>query len=201
MATREIDDHARLRRAAASRSGGRGRSRSSSPAGGASAAGTPGRTRSTLDVRPGGAFRVTTVNDEDGSEMTNEGDLQRGRRSRERLAFGEAVVTFTDLGDGRTEMTLPHDDRSRRDAPPSARGRAGERVRPPRRAASTAEHHEHDHQASSPASTSSASRPTTSRRARDFYETCSGSRPRACGSGRARRRSAPSSRPARSRSP
>src|ERR671917_540283 len=26
-----------------------------------------------LDVRPGGNFRVTTVNDADGSEMTNEG--------------------------------------------------------------------------------------------------------------------------------
>jgi len=34
-----------------------------------------------LDVRPGGTFRVTTVN-------------------------AEGVVTFTELGDGRTEMTF-----------------------------------------------------------------------------------------------
>lgn len=58
-----------------------------------------------LDLRPGGTFRVTTVNDEDGSEMTNEGtytDVDEPRR----LAFGATVVTFTDLGDGRTEMTF-----------------------------------------------------------------------------------------------
>lgn len=58
-----------------------------------------------LDVRPGGTFRVTTVNDEDGSEMTNEGTYTEVREP-ERLVFGETVVTFTDLGDGRTEMTF-----------------------------------------------------------------------------------------------
>jgi len=58
-----------------------------------------------LDVRPGGTFRVTTVNDEDGSEMTNEGTYTEVEEPR-RLAFGETVVTFTDLGDGRTEMTF-----------------------------------------------------------------------------------------------
>ena len=58
-----------------------------------------------LDVRPGGTFRVTTVNDEDGSEMTNEGTYTEVD-APERLAFGETVVTFTDLGDGRTEMTF-----------------------------------------------------------------------------------------------
>jgi uncharacterized protein YndB with AHSA1/START domain len=58
-----------------------------------------------LDVRPGGVFRVTTVNDEDGSEMTNEG-VYTEVAPPERLAFGESVVTFTDLGDGRTEMTF-----------------------------------------------------------------------------------------------
>ena len=58
-----------------------------------------------LDVRPGGNFRVTTVNDDDGSEMTNEGTYTEVDEPR-RLAFGETVVTFTDLGDGRTEMTF-----------------------------------------------------------------------------------------------
>jgi uncharacterized protein YndB with AHSA1/START domain len=58
-----------------------------------------------LDVRPGGRFSVTTVNDADGSEMTNEGTYTEVDEPR-RLAFGETVVTFTDLGDGRTEMTF-----------------------------------------------------------------------------------------------
>lgn len=58
-----------------------------------------------IDVRPGGSFRVTTVNDEDGSEMTNEGTYSEVDPP-ERLAFGDAVVTFTDLGDGRTEMSF-----------------------------------------------------------------------------------------------
>ena len=56
-----------------------------------------------LDVRPGGAFRVTTVNDEDGSEMTNEGTYTEVDEPH-RLVLGETVVTFRDLGDGRTEM-------------------------------------------------------------------------------------------------
>ena len=56
-----------------------------------------------LDVRPGGAFRVTTVNDEDGSEMTNEGTYNEVEEPH-RLTFGPTTVTFTDLGDGRTEM-------------------------------------------------------------------------------------------------
>jgi uncharacterized protein YndB with AHSA1/START domain len=56
-----------------------------------------------LDVRPGGTFRVTTVSDHDGSEMTNEGTYTEVDEPR-RLALGETVVTFTDLGDGRTEM-------------------------------------------------------------------------------------------------
>jgi uncharacterized protein YndB with AHSA1/START domain len=56
-----------------------------------------------LDVRPGGSFRVTTINDRDGTEMTNEGTYSEVSEP-ERLAFGDTVVTFTDLGDGRTEM-------------------------------------------------------------------------------------------------
>jgi uncharacterized protein YndB with AHSA1/START domain len=58
-----------------------------------------------LDVRPGGVFRVVTVNDEDGAEMTNEGTYTEVEEPR-KLAFGESEVTFTDLGDGRTEMTF-----------------------------------------------------------------------------------------------
>jgi uncharacterized protein YndB with AHSA1/START domain len=56
-----------------------------------------------LDVRLGGSFRVTTVNEDDGSEMTNDGVYTEVDEPH-RLAFGETVVTFTDLGDGRTEM-------------------------------------------------------------------------------------------------
>jgi uncharacterized protein YndB with AHSA1/START domain len=70
----------------------------------------------TMDVRPGGDFRVTSVSDEDGSEMSTVG-LYREVVEPERLVLeepaGEAwhegavsVVTFTDLGDGRTEMVL-----------------------------------------------------------------------------------------------
>ena len=70
----------------------------------------------TIDVRPGGTMRVTSVSDEDGAEMTTEG-VFTAVDEPERLAFEEAsedawhdgaesVVTFTDLGDGRTEMTL-----------------------------------------------------------------------------------------------
>jgi len=55
-----------------------------------------------LDVRPGGTFRVTTVNDR-GEAMTNDGTYDEVDEPR-RLTFGETVVTFTDLGDGRTEM-------------------------------------------------------------------------------------------------
>jgi uncharacterized protein YndB with AHSA1/START domain/catechol 2,3-dioxygenase-like lactoylglutathione lyase family enzyme len=70
----------------------------------------------TMDVRPGGAFRLTSVNDEDGSEMPQEGVYREVSRP-ERLVIEEAaegawhegavtVVTLVDLGDGRTEMTM-----------------------------------------------------------------------------------------------
>ena len=70
----------------------------------------------TLDVRPGGTFRVTSVSDEDGSEMTSQG-VYREVVEPERLVLEEPAedawhegaaseVTFTDLGDGRTEMNL-----------------------------------------------------------------------------------------------
>jgi uncharacterized protein YndB with AHSA1/START domain len=57
----------------------------------------------TLDVRPGGAFRIVTVNDDDGREMVSEA-VYREVVEPERLSFGAATVTFTDLGDGRTRM-------------------------------------------------------------------------------------------------
>jgi uncharacterized protein YndB with AHSA1/START domain len=67
----------------------------------------------TMDVRPGGAFRLTGIS-EDGTEMPQDG-VYREVVEPERLVFEESaennwhegavsVVTFTDLGDGRTEM-------------------------------------------------------------------------------------------------
>ena len=69
-----------------------------------------------MDVRAGGVFRVMTVNDEDGREMGSDG-VYLEVVAPERLVFAEAadagcpesqgtrgVVTFTDLGDGRTGM-------------------------------------------------------------------------------------------------
>jgi uncharacterized protein YndB with AHSA1/START domain len=70
----------------------------------------------TMDVRPGGAFRITSVSDEDGTEMTTSG-AYREVLEPERLVLEEpaedawhenavSVVTLTDLGDGRTEIVL-----------------------------------------------------------------------------------------------
>jgi uncharacterized protein YndB with AHSA1/START domain len=59
----------------------------------------------TMDVRPGGAFRLNSVNDEDGREMPLD-TAYREVVEPERLGFGEATVTLTDLGDGRTEMVF-----------------------------------------------------------------------------------------------
>ncbi|GIM92503.1 SRPBCC domain-containing protein [Paractinoplanes toevensis] len=67
-----------------------------------------------MDVRPGGVFRLTMVSDDDGTEYPSdmrftkvdepsvlefEWDGQRG------IGGGRSTITFTDLGDGRTEMT------------------------------------------------------------------------------------------------
>jgi uncharacterized protein YndB with AHSA1/START domain len=57
----------------------------------------------TLDVRPGGVFRLNSINDEDGREMPFEA-VYGEVIEPERLTFGAASVTLTDLGDGRTEM-------------------------------------------------------------------------------------------------
>lgn len=69
----------------------------------------------TMDVRPGGAFRVTSVSGE-GREMTIVG-VYREVVEPERLVYEEpaeeswhggavSVATFTDLGDDRTEMVV-----------------------------------------------------------------------------------------------
>jgi uncharacterized protein YndB with AHSA1/START domain/catechol 2,3-dioxygenase-like lactoylglutathione lyase family enzyme len=69
-----------------------------------------------LDLRPGGTFRLTSVSEEDGAEMPQEG-VYREVAEPERLVIEErgegnwhdgatSVVTFTELGDGRTEMTF-----------------------------------------------------------------------------------------------
>ncbi len=70
----------------------------------------------TMDVRPGGLFRLTSVNVQDGRQMAQEG-VYREVVEPERLVLEEAaedawhdgavtVVTLVDLGDGRTEMTF-----------------------------------------------------------------------------------------------
>ena len=70
----------------------------------------------TMDVRPGGAFRLKSFSDEDGAEMPLEA-VYREVVEPERLVVEEAakgawhagavsVVTFTELGDGRTEMVF-----------------------------------------------------------------------------------------------
>jgi uncharacterized protein YndB with AHSA1/START domain len=69
----------------------------------------------TMDVKPGGTFRLTGVS-EDGTEMPQEG-VYREVVEPERLVLEEpadgnwhegavSALTFTDLGDGRTEVTL-----------------------------------------------------------------------------------------------
>jgi uncharacterized protein YndB with AHSA1/START domain len=63
----------------------------------------------TMDVRPGGAFRVTTISEEDGAEQTTTG-VYREVVAPERLVLEEphagavSTVVLIDLGDGRTEM-------------------------------------------------------------------------------------------------
>jgi uncharacterized protein YndB with AHSA1/START domain len=73
----------------------------------------------TMDVRPGGVLSLRSVSDEDGREMRLDTTF-REVVEPERLAFGEATVTFTDLGEGRTEMTF----RTTTDMTDEVRGRA-----------------------------------------------------------------------------
>jgi uncharacterized protein YndB with AHSA1/START domain len=84
----------------------------------------------TMEVTPGGTFRVTLTNDEDGTEMTTEG-VYREVVEPERLVIDEPAegawhegavteLTLNDLGDGRTEMvvktTIQTTDEMRRNA-------------------------------------------------------------------------------------
>jgi uncharacterized protein YndB with AHSA1/START domain len=65
----------------------------------------------TADLRPGGAFETVMVNDADGSSYTMRAVYREVRRP-ERLVWTEAdveggmttTITFTDLGDGQTEV-------------------------------------------------------------------------------------------------
>ena len=57
----------------------------------------------TMDVRPGGEFSLLSVSGENGREMRLD-TTYREVIEPERLVFGDATVTFTDLGDGRTMM-------------------------------------------------------------------------------------------------
>lgn len=72
----------------------------------------------TLDVRPGGAFRLNSISDENGAEMPLD-VVYREVVELERLVWADpadadrpgtegrvGTVTFTDLGDGRTEMVF-----------------------------------------------------------------------------------------------
>jgi uncharacterized protein YndB with AHSA1/START domain len=63
----------------------------------------------TMDVRPGGAFRLNSISEADGAELPLEA-AYREVAEPERLAFesdgGLATVTFAELDDGRTEMTF-----------------------------------------------------------------------------------------------
>lgn len=65
----------------------------------------------TLDLRPGGVFETVMVNDADGSSYTMRAVYLEVRRP-EKLVWTESAsgggmtttITFTDLGDGRTEV-------------------------------------------------------------------------------------------------
>jgi uncharacterized protein YndB with AHSA1/START domain len=65
--------------------------------------------RITVDLRPGGAFETAMVNDADGVEYVMRATYTEVERP-ERLAWVDAdagmttTVTFTDLGDGTTEV-------------------------------------------------------------------------------------------------
>jgi uncharacterized protein YndB with AHSA1/START domain/predicted enzyme related to lactoylglutathione lyase len=102
----------------------------------------------TMDVRPGGTFRLTSTN-EDGAEMPVEG-VYREVVAPERLVLEEAAegawhegavseLQLTDLGDGRTEMrfrsTINTTDEMRRHAEGGLSGafdRLGEHLGEPR---------------------------------------------------------------------
>lgn len=65
----------------------------------------------TVDLRPGGAFETVMVNEADGSQYTMRAVYVEVRRP-DRLVWSEpgqaggmtTTITFTDIGDGRTEV-------------------------------------------------------------------------------------------------
>jgi uncharacterized protein YndB with AHSA1/START domain len=63
----------------------------------------------TLELRPGGAFRLNSISDADGREMPLDAvyvEVAEPERLVFRRGDERATVTFADLGDGRTEMTF-----------------------------------------------------------------------------------------------
>ena len=62
-----------------------------------------------LDLRPGGRLHHVSINEESGERMTIDGIFDE-LVAPERMSFTHAgarsVVTFTDLGDGRTELVV-----------------------------------------------------------------------------------------------
>lgn len=69
----------------------------------------------TVDARPGGAFRTVMVNDDDGSRYPTSATYTEVTEP-ERLVWTEdgsgmtVTATFTDLGDGRTEVHIRQTD-------------------------------------------------------------------------------------------
>ena len=94
----------------------------------------------TVDPRPGGVFETIMVNDADGEEYPSRGVFVEVVEP-ERLVWTEPDVeggmttssTFTDLGDGRTEVVRPPDERPRDVPQPRGAGRHAEQLRPLRR--------------------------------------------------------------------
>jgi len=82
----------------------------------------------TVDLQPGGVFETVMVNDSDGSRYTMRAVYSEVRRP-ERLAWTEAdveggmttTITFTDLGDGRTEVVTHQSNVSPAMSDPEAR--------------------------------------------------------------------------------
>jgi uncharacterized protein YndB with AHSA1/START domain len=78
-----------------------------------------------VDLRPGGAFETLMVNDADGGTYRMRATYVEVDRPR-RLVWTEAngmttTITFTDQGDGRTEVTTVQTDAPADYARPSAR--------------------------------------------------------------------------------
>jgi uncharacterized protein YndB with AHSA1/START domain len=80
-----------------------------------------------VDLRPGGSFETLMVNDTDGSRYVMRAVYLDVRRP-DRLVWTEAeaggmttTITFTDLGDGRTEVTTHQTDAPAAYASPPAR--------------------------------------------------------------------------------